>query len=348
VPTRYGDPVESDYALVLVHAEGLVGIGEAPAERWWTGEDAVTVRNAVERYLAPALSAFTGGLRTAARAMDAAVAANPTAKAAVEMALWDVLGKAVGQPLHVLLGGGEPRSVPVKYGIGAVEPARAREGVAAGKELGFAWFKVKGDGELEADLARFEAVAAALGPGDRFGVDINGAWAPEVALATVASLAELGVAFLEQPVERRFPAALAEIASRAAMPVVVHESLFTVEDGARAAAERIGQIWALTPGTHGGVLPTVDLLMLARAHGIGCLLGSTFELGVATALLAHVGSAFDEIALGTIPSDLVGPLVHAEDVIAEPLRIVDGRVPVPAGAGLGVDLDWERVEAFRV
>jgi L-alanine-DL-glutamate epimerase-like enolase superfamily enzyme len=347
VVTKYGDLAESRYALLLVHAEGLLGLGEAPTERWWTGEDAVTVRNAVERYLAPALVGRELSLPDAAASMNAAIAANSYAKAAVETALWDLHGKRDGVPLHELLGG-PCRSVPIKYGVGARSPEAAREAALAGKALGFQWFKVKGGGELAEDLVRFESVAEALDEGDRFGVDANAGWSPETARQAVDPLAALGVAFLEQPVARNLPGVLADIAARAPMPVVAHESIFTVEDGMRAAAERIAGVWALTPGTHGGLLPTLELLGIARAHGVGCLLGSTFELGVATAALTHLGSAFDELALATIPSDVTGPLYHAEDIVLPPAKIVDGRILVPDGPGLGVDLDWDRIERLRI
>lgn len=345
VVTKYGDIAESRYALVEIRSDGLTGIGEAPTERWWTGEDAVTVRNAVERYLAPELVHLELALDEAVAAMDAAVAANVYAKAAVEMALWDLVGKREGLPLHELLGG-PARPVPIKYGIGAVSADAARDAALEGKSLGFRWFKVKGDGDLARDLARFEAVADALDGDNRFGVDANGGWTPDEARDALRVLTELGAAFLEQPVARAFPNVLAELRDEAPMPVIAHESIFTLEDGARAAADGIADVWALTPGTHGGLLPTLRLLELARSSGVDCLIGSTFELGVATATLVHLASAFDELALGAIPSDLVGPLYHSEDIVVPEHRIVDGFIQVPVGPGLGVELDPDRLAAF--
>ena len=279
--------------------------------------------------------------------MDRAVAANPYAKAAIETALWDLAGKQAGEPLHRLLGG-PARPVPVKYGIGAVSPREAREGVAAGRELGFAWFKVKGTADVAADRSRFRAVADALGQEDRFGVDANAAWTRGEALGHLDVLGELGAAFLEQPVSRRDTAGLADLRARAPMPLIAHESLFTVEDGLRAAADEIADVWALTPGTHGGLLATLELVALAREHRIGCLLGSTFELGIATALMVHLASAVDEIALGAIPSDVVGPLYHEEDIVRPTPEIVDGTITPPEGAGLGVELDVEQLRRFGI
>jgi muconate cycloisomerase len=277
--------------------------------------------------------------------MDAAVAANHSAKAAIEMALWDIAGKVAGQPLHGLLGA-PARPVPAKYGLGT--PADPAAAVAHGRELGFSWFKAKAVGPAGDDLTRLEALASALQPGERFGIDPNASWTLDETLAALEPLAELGVGFLEQPVGRTPPDALARVTASTSIPVVAHESLFTVEDGLRAKADRSADVWALTPGTHGGLLPTLELAELAREAGAGCLLGSTFELGIATAFLTHVGAAVDEIALGTIPSDVTGPLFHEHGLVSPPIRIADGYAYVPAGPGLGVELDADALRHYAV
>ena len=156
----------------------------------------------------------TLGVREAAKRMDAALAGNPYAKAAIEMALWDLLGKAAGLPLHRLLGGGTARPVPIKYVIGMMEPNRAREEATFAKELGFSYIKVKVGGELSEDLERLQAVASVLASGDRLGVDANGGWLLPTALAALAPLEELGIAFLEQPVAAEFPDAMAAVTAR--------------------------------------------------------------------------------------------------------------------------------------
>jgi L-alanine-DL-glutamate epimerase-like enolase superfamily enzyme len=345
--TSYAELPDAHHALVRVHADGLTGIGEAPAERWWTGEDAASVSNAVERYLAPAIVGCADGVRAAVQRMDAALAANPYAKAAIEMALWDLLGRAAGLPLHALLGGGR-RELRIKYAIGLVEPARAREEALAARELGFDYLKLKVGGDLKSDIERVQAVAETLAEGERLGVDANGGWTLSTALAALDPLGELSVAFLEQPVSSRYPAAMAAVTARSVIPVVAHESVFTVRDGLDAAVQRLAHLWALTPSTHGGLVPTLDLLGVARAAGIPCLLGSTVELGVTTAFLAHVGAAFETIADCPVPSDVIGPLYHEGDLVSPPIVYGRGVVHVPDGPGLGVVLDDELVAAFRV
>lgn len=342
VTHAYGTTPDAHYALVEVHADGLVGLGEAPTEIWWTGEDAASVRWAIETHLAPALVGQSWGIRDAARRMDRAMYGSPYAKSAIQMALWDLLGRQTGLPMYALLGGSRPEPVPVKYGIGWGDVDRVRDEIAHGRSLGFGFFKLKVGQELTSDLERVAAAVGALREGESIGVDANAGWTVPVALRALAPLQEMGVAFLEQPVSATVPRAMAEIAHRSAIPVMIHEGLMSLAQAPEIAALRAAHLWSLTPSTHGGVVQTCDMLAIAAAHDVPCLFGSTFELGVATAHMLHLGAAFPTIRTCPVPSDLPGPLYVARDIIAEPIVVADGFAHVPDGPGLGVELD----EAF--
>lgn len=346
VSHAYGTTPDAHYVLVEVAAGGLVGVGEAPTEIWWTGEDAASVRVAIEQHLRPALVGRPLGIRSAIAAMDGALFGHPYAKAAIQMALWDLLGKQAGLPLYRLLGGDAPAPTPAKYGIGYGDPGFVREQVARGRELGFGFFKLKVGQELSSDLARAGAACAELRAGESLGVDANGGWSTAVAIRALAPLTELGIAFLEQPVARDLPHELADVTRRSSIPVMAHEALTTVREAATLAELRVAHLWALTPSMHGGVAQTLDMLALARAHGLPCLFGSTFELGVATAHMLHLGAAFEEFRSCPVPSDVAGPLYVERDVITVPITVRDGLAAVPDGPGLGVELDRELLRAF--
>jgi L-alanine-DL-glutamate epimerase-like enolase superfamily enzyme len=348
ITTTYGTVPDAHFALVFVTAGGVTGVGEASTERWWTGEDAASVRHAVEDFLAPELVGRRLGIRQALKVMDAATVAHPYAKAAVEIALWDLLGKLVGQPLYVLLGGGDPSPVPVKYVIGMGSDEHLREEVAFGREAGFGYFKTKVGTVLADDLHRCEVLMGELRPGEQLGVDAQAGWSAVTARAAVPGLAELGISFLEQPVSPALPEVMAELTARSEVPIVAHESMFTVRDAAAAFRQPVAHIWALTPSTHGGIVPTLDLLSLARAAGVPCLLGSNLELGVSTAMMIQLAAAFDEFRACPVPSDIIGPLYHSDDIVTRQPEIVGGSVLVPEGPGLGVEIDLERVKRYEV
>jgi L-alanine-DL-glutamate epimerase-like enolase superfamily enzyme len=348
ITTTYGTVPDAHFALVFVTAGGVTGVGEASTERWWTGEDAASVRHAVEDFLAPELVGRRLGIRQALRVMDGATVAHPYAKAAVEIALWDLLGKLASQPLYVLLGGGDPSPVPVKYVIGMGSDEHLREEVAFGRGAGFGYFKTKVGTVLAEDLHRCEVLMGELRPGEQLGVDAQAGWSAVTARAAVPRLAELGISFLEQPVSPALPEVMAELTDRSEVPIVAHESMFTVRDGAAAFRRPVAHIWALTPSTHGGIAPTLDLLSLARAAGVPCLLGSNLELGVSTAMMIQLAAAFDEFRECPVPSDIIGPLYHSDDIVTRQPEIVGGSILVPEGPGLGVEIDWERVKRYEV
>lgn len=341
--TSYAVLPDAHHVLVFVHADGLMGVGEAPTERWWTGEDAASVRIAIERYLAPAVTAGPCGVRQARRRMDAAIAGNHYAKSAIEMALWDLLGKRADLPVYALLGCASPQPVPVKYVIGVLDDRCARDEARRGKGLGFTSFKLKVGTSIDDDLARIVAVLGELDRGDVLGVDANGGWTPLEAHAVLPRLQELGVSFLEQPVRAEFSHVMAQITARRAVPVVAHESIFTLRDARTAAEQGWADVWALTPSTHGGLLSAIEIAAHARSAGVSCLIGSTVELGVATAAMAHLACALDEVVDCPVPSDIIGPLYHDHDIVESGVTFDGGRASVPTGAGLGVEVDEARL-----
>jgi muconate cycloisomerase len=179
-------------------------------------------------------------------------------------------------------------------------------------------------------------------------VDANGGWSLPVALQALPALQDLSLSFLEQPVSADFPDAMAAVTAHTSIPVVAHESLFTRRDAFHAAKNRLAHIWAVTPSTHGGLVATLDILGIAQAAGIPCLIGSTVELGVASAFMAQIAAAFQLIAGCPVPSDIIGSLYHESDITTSPLQIEGGLVEIPSGPGLGVELDSDRIAEFRV
>ena len=340
---------DAHFALVFVTAGGLTGVGEAATERWWTGEDAASVRHAVEDFLAPELVGRRLGIRQALRVMDGATVATPYAKAAVEIALWDLLGKITGQPLYVLLGGGDPSPVPIKYVIGMGSDEHLREEVAFGREAGFSYFKTKVGTVLADDVHRCEVLMEELRPGEQLGVDAQAGWSRRDRAGRPAPPGGarhlLPGAASEPGPARGHGGPDGPVRGAHRRP---REHVHPPGRQRPPSGSPVAHIWALTPSTHGGIVPTLDLLSLARAAGVPCLLGSNIELGVSTAMMIQLAAAFDEIRECPVPSDIVGPLYHGDDIVTRQPQIAGGNVHVPDGPGLGVEIDWERVNRYEV
>jgi L-alanine-DL-glutamate epimerase-like enolase superfamily enzyme len=348
IASAYGAIPSARFVVVIVRtSDGVEGIGEASPELDWTGEDLVSCTGCLRNHLGPALLGQNPLRIEAARAwMDKVIAANPYAKTAIEMALWDIAGKVARLPLAELWGGRVRERVAVKFVVSG-PPERAAEMAQEMLQAGFRYVKIKTGLELETDIARVRAVREAVGPDVPIGVDANTGWTFAQAMRALPRLEEQGVAFIEQPIARTPTAALAELRRHSRIPVVAHESLFTLEDALGLVASRAADVWSLTPATHGGYLATREILGLARAGRVPCLLGSTLELGVHSAFMAHIGLSAPSID-GTVPSDIIGPFYHERDIIQERLTFEDGGICPPVAPGLGVTLDEEALARYRV
>jgi L-alanine-DL-glutamate epimerase-like enolase superfamily enzyme len=343
--TAYSTVSMAKFVVVVVETDaGIEGYGEASPEYQWTGEDDVTCRHFIEGYLAPVLIGRDPlAVRAAAALMERAISHNWHAKAAIEMALWDILGKQAGLPLSALWGGPVREAVPVKFVVSGA-PDHAAELAARLVGEGFRYIKIKTGLGMEGDLARIRAVSKAVTV--PVGIDCNQGWTYRQTLAALPELEALGIAFIEQPFPRHPRRALAEFRQHSRIPLVVHESLFSLDDARALLEHRVADVWAVTPGTHGGYLATSEILALARAGGVPCLLGSTFELGIGSAFIGQIGLAAPALD-GTVPSDLIGPFYYDEDIVNERFELIDGAVKPPSGPGLGVTLNRSAIERYR-
>ncbi len=347
IQAAHGIYAHAHFALVIVRTEdGLEGLGEACPELPWTGEDQGSCIHFIRRYFAPALVGRDARRITeAARVMDKLVARNEYAKAAVEMALWDLAGKATGQPLYDLWGGRVRDAVAVKFVVSGA-PDHAAELARKALEAGFNYIKIKTGHDLEDDLRRVRAVRKAVGDGVPVGIDSNQGWSIPAATRALPVLEEQRVAFIEQPFTRDPLEAMLALSRQTRIPLVAHEAMFSRDDALRLAHSRAVSVLAITPPTHASYVATRDILGIAEAAGMPCLLGSTIELGIASAFMAHIGVSSPRFD-GTVPSDIIGQFYHDRDIVTAPLAFKDSAVAPPAGPGLGVTLDWDAIKAYR-
>src|SRR5262245_45736657 len=164
--TAHGDHHTSDYVVIRVHTdEGLIGLGEATVSALWSGETSKSTVAAIHELIGPALVGRDPTQVTAARGlMDFLIKLNPFTKAAVEMALWDISGKAAGMPVYQLLGGKVREVIPTKMMIGAFDVSRALALADRFLNWGVRCLKVKVGLDLAGDLARVRAVRELAGP----------------------------------------------------------------------------------------------------------------------------------------------------------------------------------------
>ena len=347
---RGGVHDKSPFLLVKVHTdEGLVGLGEASCTPRWSGEDQVTAAHFIDAYFAPALVGRNPTLvEETSRAVFPLVAGNAFTKAAIEMALWDLAGKAAGKPVYELLGGKIRESVMTKWSISGSPPAEAAEIARRAKERGFRAMKVKVGLGVEGDVARVAAVREAVGPDVKLGVDANGGWIdPATAIAAVDRLRAMKVAFVEQPVWAGDPEEMAAVRRSAGVPIIADESIYSLADARQLARAGACDVFSIYIGKSGGIGPARDVADFAMGQRIACTIGSNLELGVGAAAMLHLAVAHRGITPDVYPCDIIGPLYYEDDILATPLALGGGRAVPNDRPGLGVELDEAKVERYR-
>lgn len=348
--TAHGDHVASDYVIVRVRTDaGLVGLGEGTVAARWSGETSPSCAAAIDGLIAPALVGTDPTEVSKARAvMDRVLKLNPFTKAAVEMALWDVAGKAAGVPVHQLLGGRVRDSIPTKMMIGAFDVAHVSRLAEEFLARGVKCLKVKVGLDVEGDVARVAAVRRVAGAGVPITVDANCGWNVTTARRALERLRPLDLLVAEQPIPPGDQAALAYLREVGGIPIMADESVFTLTDAWNVLRAGAADVISVYPGKNGGIAASVEIAHAAQAAGVVCHVGSNLELGIGTAAMIQLACAVASIDSETYPSDILGPHYHESDLIVTPLSLGPEGARVPVGPGLGVELDEAALAKYRV
>src|SRR6478609_6717206 len=228
--TAHGEHAVSPYVIVKVHTDaGLVGLGEATISGLWSGETQRGTVAAIDEYIAPPLIGTDPRDITAARrAMDFIIKLNPFTKAAVEMALWDLAGKAAGVPVYQLLGGKVREALPTEMMIGAFDIPRVRLLTEQFLGWGALCLKVKVGLDLEGDVARVNAVRELAGPDLPITIDANCGWNVTTARLALEQLRPFNLLVAEQPIAPGDTWALAYLREVGGIPIMADGSVFTL------------------------------------------------------------------------------------------------------------------------
>jgi muconate cycloisomerase len=337
------------YVIVELRlANGAEGIGEAATLGGprWSEESVESIKAIIDAYLAPTLIGAPADRFEAIRLrMDEAAKRNNAAKAAIESALFDAVGKTLGVPAVQLLGGALRDSMPVLWTLASGDPAQEIE--EAEQKLAVRLhdtFKVKiGAQSAEADMARLRRLADALSGRASLIVDANQAWDETTALRCLPVLAELGVRLVEQPLPAWNLAGMVRLRARSTVPLMADEGVFSTHDMLDVARAGAADVVSLKLVKHGGLLATRDVAAVAEAAGIGLYGGCLLESSIGAAAHLQVFAGLRELAWGC---EHFGPQILVDDLVEEPLRFADFRIHLPAGPGLGVTLDQDKLRRY--
>jgi len=318
--------------FVRIHAGELSGAGSASPAVEVTGESPEGCRAALDGAAHLLVGEDSHALGKLARLLERHFPAAPAARAACDMALWDLLGRRLGVAVVDLLGRAHaalPTSVTIGIQPAADAVALARESVAQG----FRVLKVKLGKSVDEDIERLRCIREAVGPGTAIRTDANAGYDRASLLRYLAGTRDLALELCEQPVTRGGEATLAGLREAERVRLAADESVHDLADAARLiVAPRLYGIFNLKLMKCGGISPAVRIAHLAEATGIELMWGCNDESRISIAAALHVALA----SPATRYLDLDGSFDLARDLASGGFVLEDGLLRTASGAGLGV------------
>lgn len=308
----------SPNVIVQINSNGYTGYGEASPSEYY-GESVETVLACI--------TLFAGNLgddpfliEDIMGRLDEIIRLHPSAKAAVDMALYDLIGKILGVPLYKLLGLNPKHTPYTSFTIGIDTPSNMAKKALVARDYPILKIKVG----TRNDLAIIEAIREVSSAIIR--VDANTGWTPKEAIRMINALAPYNIEFVEQPVPAHDLAGLKLIRENVAIPIIADESCVAIEDIPRLAECVDGVNLKLMKSN--GITNVLKMIHVARAHNLRVMLGCMIESSLAITAAAHLTPLVDY-------ADLDGNLLIDNDPY-EGVRVVNGKLELPDAPGLGV------------
>jgi len=263
----------------------------------------------------------------------------------VEMALWDLLGKKAGLPVCRLLGGALRAEVDFCGCMGLKEPSESAETARIYAERwGFRYIKTKAGDDAELDLRIAGAIQEAMGEETVLRPDANAGYSVEMAGEVLRRMKELGVRYFEDPCSSEYLDALARFRREIGVGILVNMGVGTADSVVKLLTGGAADMLMPDTPAAGGLLRVKKVAAVAEAWGVPCLMHCAHDLGLKTAAIAHVAASTPNF---TGPNDTC---YHGlvDDILVEKLKIENGRIEVPMGPGLGVEVDESKIEKYRI
>jgi L-Ala-D/L-Glu epimerase len=335
----------SDAVIKATTDDGLVGWGEA-----CSGANLASVEEAL-RAMEPFVLGRSPWTSEAIRAdlwhKGIWMFRKPTANfayAGIDMALWDICGKACGQPLYNLFGGRVREAANYFYYLARGDEASLVDQCRDGMARGYRVFYLKVGLDIRTEIEMVRIVRAAIGPESRLRLDANGAWTVNQALRNLNLLDEFRIDFIEQPVSQDPVINMQEVRARSCVAVCANEGMWTAEDAYQQITRRTADVYCFSSYWVGSLAQFQRLCRVAAMEGLQICKHTHGEFGIAAAAAHHI--------LLTLPNVVDGNQQTAQmmcdDILKQPLPISTGpEWGVPEGAGLGIEVDEDKLRHYH-
>ncbi len=314
--------------------EGAVGWGEAPPTGKITGDTFSGIVGAIRDPIAPSvIGREVEALEPLLQTIQSCVVKNTSAKAAVDMAVWDLYGQRYGLPVYKLLGGGRTR-IETDITISVNEPEVMAEDTREAIRRGYGCLKVKVGANPEMDVRRLAAVREAAGADTILRIDANQAWQPKQAVRILNAMQDKGldIEFVEQPVAAHDFEGLKYVTERSSVPVLADESVFSPADALKIMQMGAADLINIKLMKCGGLYPALQIASAAAVYGVPCMIGCMLEAKISVNAAVHLACARGIIT----KIDLDGPVLCSEDPVLGGAVFEEKDITVSDAPGLGV------------
>lgn len=354
-------PIKSDYKtatgghdalrtlVVRIHTdEGIVGAGEAhQSVAGYSAETLGTMDAVVSEIYGPLLvGREIAAVEQLAADLGFARRGNLYARCAVEMALFDALGRARKLPIVAILGGPVRTRLELSGSIGIDEPEVMAGKAASMVAAGYRTVKLKvGTPDIAKDLARVREVRKAVGEGVAIRLDANSGYLPADALTFIRGLKSLAIEYVEQPVAAEHLDAMIRLARFGIVPILADESVHTPEDAYRLISAGAIDAIKIKISKVGGYSAARKIIAIAEASGIKLVIGQGICSSLEAAAEAHLACAYPHVCP---VAEMVGPTKLKGDLVESTLDLGGGYLELPEGVGLGVDLSLPALKRYTL
>jgi len=340
--TSYGSGDLATTVIVeLITDEGSIGVGQTAVAPRSYGETAEGISANIQKHLVPqVLGEEPFDIERLNQKLQAALPHHWSSHAGIELALWDLKGKALSVPVYQLLGGKVSEGVDLMGFVHNDKPKRmAEEATKTLDEHGFSVLKMKIGLNPKEDIKRYEAVAEAVAGRAVIQVDGNTGYTISEAIPALTTMEQIGaLGAVEQPVERLED--LADLASRLATPIMADEAIYPPQDSIELIRKKAASLALMKITKHGGLLNVWKIANIFEAAGLSLSIAIYFDFIGAVA--AHCAAAFPSVQW---PS----PYTYLNDtLLKEPFEPKGLLLPVPEAPGWGVELDPNKLERYAV
>lgn len=322
--------------IVEIHTDtGHIGYGEAPPTGAITGDTTGAILGALNDHIIKTIVGkdvddFENLLQT----LNKCIVGNTSAKAAVDMALYDLYGQLYNIPVYKLLGGGKNKII-TDITISVNNPDEMARDTKVAIDRGYDTIKVKVGVNPDLDIARLTAVRAAAGPNALIRIDANQAWSPKQAVKLLNKMQDKGldIEFVEQPVKGKDFEGLKYVTERSYVPVMADESVFSVADAFKIMQMGAADLINIKLMKCGGIYNALKIASAAEVYGVECMLGCMLEAKVSVNAAVHLACAKNIIT----KIDLDGPVLCSEDPVLGGAVFNEKEITLPSTPGLGIN-----------